>query len=99
MQDQDLETVRRVAALSRLALDEHELAGMAKTFARTLEHFQVLARLDVEGVEPTTGAALLADVTRADEPRPSLAPELLLANAPERVDDFYSVPKTVGGEE
>ncbi len=98
-QGTDLDTVRRVAALARLALDEHEVRDAAAKFARTLEHFQVLARLDVSAVEPMTGADPLADVTRADVPRPSPGADRLLACAPERDGDFYSVPKTVGGEE
>lgn len=95
----DLATVRHVAALARLSLDESEVRDVAQKFARTLEHFRALAALDVEGVEPMTGAAPLADVTRADEPRPSPGADRLLAAAPERVEDFFSVPKTVGGEE
>ena len=35
-------------------------------------------------------------VRRVAEPRGEIADEAL-ANAPERVDDFYSVPKTIGG--
>ena len=99
MSSVDLETVRQVASLARLALSEAEARALAGQFARTLEHFQVLERLDVEGVEAECGAVGLSDVTRADVARPSLPVESLLANAPERVDDFYSVPKTVGGEE
>jgi aspartyl-tRNA(Asn)/glutamyl-tRNA(Gln) amidotransferase subunit C len=95
----DLETVRRVASLARLALTEAETKAFAGQFARTLEHFQVLAKLDVDGVEATTGAPGLVDVTRPDVPRPSLAPDLVLDAAPERDGAFYAVPKTVGGDE
>jgi aspartyl-tRNA(Asn)/glutamyl-tRNA(Gln) amidotransferase subunit C len=95
----DLATVRSIAALARLSLGDGEARVLAGQFARTLEHFQALARLDVTGVEPTTGAAGLADVTRPDEPRPFADTEALLARAPERDGDFYAVPKTVGGDE
>lgn len=96
---EDLDTVRAVASLARLSLTDAEAKALAGHFARTLQHFQVLAKLDVDGVEPTTGAPGLADVTRPDVPKPSLPRDLVLDAAPERDGDFYAVPKTVGGDE
>jgi aspartyl-tRNA(Asn)/glutamyl-tRNA(Gln) amidotransferase subunit C len=43
-------------------------------------------------------AGAASGIARADEPQPSLPREALLARAPKPEDDFYSVPKTVGGE-
>ena len=99
MTDSDIETVHKVAELARLDIDENEERALGAQFARILEHFQVLARLDVDGVEPMTGATGLSNVQRDDAPAPSLPLERILANAPARVDAFYSVPKTVGGDE
>jgi aspartyl-tRNA(Asn)/glutamyl-tRNA(Gln) amidotransferase subunit C len=98
MTDSDIETVHKVAALARLDIHENEARAFGAQFARILEHFQVLARLDVEGVEPMTGATALRNVQRDDVPAPSLPTERILANAPSLVDSFYSVPKTVGGD-
>jgi aspartyl-tRNA(Asn)/glutamyl-tRNA(Gln) amidotransferase subunit C len=89
-------TVRRVAALARLAISDEEARTFGAQFARILEHFRVLAELDVEGVEPMAGAAGLVDVLRDDEPVASFPAEALLAAAPRRADGFYAVPKTVG---
>lgn len=96
--DPAVETVRRVAELARLALDPQEEQALARQFSQILEHFRVLARLDVSGVEATLGASRGRDVLRDDAPRPSLPPSAVLANAPAREADFYRVPKTVGGE-
>lgn len=95
MSDTDVETIRRAAHLARLEITEEEARTLGPQFARILAHFEELARLDVQGVEPTTGATDLRDVRRADLPRPSFERERLLAGAPERADAFYSVPKTV----
>ncbi len=48
-----------------------------------LEHVDRIGKLDLEGVEPTTHVVALENVLRADEPRPSLPPEVALAPAPE----------------
>ena len=99
MPDSDLDTVYKVAELARLDIHEAEARALASQFARTLEHFKELSRLDVEGVEPMTGGIRHSNVPRDDVPVPSLDLARILANAPKRVDGFYSVPKTVGGDE
>lgn len=93
--------VRAIAALARLDIQPEEGAALGAQFDRTLEQFQVLSKLDVDGVEPLVGAGFGtgSNVLRDDVPEPSFAPERILANAPARVDDFYRVPKTVGAEE
>ena len=95
----DLETVRKIAALARLDIQGAEAEALAAQFARILEHFQVLARLDVRDVEAMLGASREGSVLRDDEPRPCLPAERILASAPARRGDFYSVPRTVGGDE
>jgi aspartyl-tRNA(Asn)/glutamyl-tRNA(Gln) amidotransferase subunit C len=99
MSESSIETVRKVAALARLDIDAGEAHELGLQFGRILEHFQLLARLDVEGVEPMLSAAAGANVLREDLPRPGLNPEEALGGAPERAGEFYRVPKTVGGEE
>lgn len=100
--------VRKVAELARLAIPDDEAAAIGTQFAHILAHFEVLARVPVEDVEPMLGglggfgglaATSVSNVLRDDEPQASLAPDAVLADAPQRVDDFYGVPKTIGGDE
>jgi len=91
-----LETVLRTARLARLELAPGEAERLGGQFARILDAFRVLTTLDVEGVPPMTGPTALSDVKREDRARPSLPLEEALANAPARIDAYYSVPKTVG---
>jgi aspartyl-tRNA(Asn)/glutamyl-tRNA(Gln) amidotransferase subunit C len=99
MNEPGIDVVRRIAALARLEVGEAEARELAQKFERILGQFQVLARLDVTGVEEAESPLRPADQRRADLPRPSLALEQVLAQAPARVEGFYRVPKTVGGEE
>ena len=96
--DEELELVLSTARLARLELTEEEAQRLGGQFARILEAFQVIAQLDLEGVEPMTSATDLCDVMREDVPRPSLPVDQALANAPQRIEDYYGVPKTIGGE-
>jgi aspartyl-tRNA(Asn)/glutamyl-tRNA(Gln) amidotransferase subunit C len=90
--------VRRIAALARLDIADSEAEALGAQFGRILAQFRVLAELDVDGVEPMVSASSSSGVLRADEPVPSTDVERILADAPARVDDFYAVPKTVGGD-
>ncbi len=57
-----------------------------------LEHVDRIGKLDLEGVEPTSHVVALENVLRADEPRPSLPPEVALKSAPEPLDGSFRVP-------
>jgi aspartyl-tRNA(Asn)/glutamyl-tRNA(Gln) amidotransferase subunit C len=94
----DVDLVRRTAALARLDLPSAELPAIAGEFARILEAFRSLQAVDVGGVEPLAHATAQGDVTRADRVRPSLERERALANAPAQLDGFFRVPKTVRSE-
>ncbi len=99
MAQDEREQVERVARLARLELEPGEVERLAGSFERILEAFAGLRELDVGGLAPMTGPCERTDVLRADEPRPGLPPDELLRRAPERVDGFFGVPKTVRGAE
>jgi aspartyl-tRNA(Asn)/glutamyl-tRNA(Gln) amidotransferase subunit C len=88
----DRDQVLHVARLSRLRLSEQEVETMTGELSGILEHVDRIGRLDLEGVEPTTHVVALENVLRADVPRPSLAPAVALAPAPEPVDGAFRVP-------
>jgi aspartyl-tRNA(Asn)/glutamyl-tRNA(Gln) amidotransferase subunit C len=54
-----------------------------------------LSEVDVSGVEPLTGGAQMALRLRADEVTDGDLREAVLANAPDRVGEFFTVPKVV----
>jgi aspartyl-tRNA(Asn)/glutamyl-tRNA(Gln) amidotransferase subunit C len=54
-----------------------------------------ITRAEVEGVEPTTTVIPMVSVMREDVVRPSLDREEALANAPDREDVFFRVPRII----
>lgn len=85
--------VEHVARLARLALSPAEAERMRRELDAILAYVDKLRALDVEGVEPTTHAVPLTDVTRPDEPRAPLPVEEMLANAPDRSGELFRVPR------
>ena len=88
----DREQVLHVARLARLRLSEAELEKMAGELSGILEHVDRIAKLDLEGVEPTSHVVELENVLRADVPWESLPREVALASAPDPVDGAFRVP-------
>ena len=87
--------VEHVAGLARLGLDEAEITRLEGQLNDILERFEVLAQLDTDAIAPTAQVIALEGVMRDDVVRPSLSVEEALANAPERREDFFTVPKVV----
>jgi aspartyl-tRNA(Asn)/glutamyl-tRNA(Gln) amidotransferase subunit C len=88
----DRAQVQHVARLARLRLDERELERMATELSHVLDHIEKIRELDLSGVAPTSHVVDLPSPLRADEPRPSLDRDVILASAPEPVDGGFGVP-------
>jgi aspartyl-tRNA(Asn)/glutamyl-tRNA(Gln) amidotransferase subunit C len=88
----DRDEVLHVAALARLALDEEELAPMARELSAVLDHVAKIGELDLGDVQPTSHVVELTGRLRPDEPRPCLPRELALAQAPAVSGEGFVVP-------
>ncbi len=89
----DLEQVRKVALLARLELTPAEEAKFTTQLGSIIDYFEQIGELDVTGVEPTTRAIDVNNVTRADELHPDPEREAILRSAPAQEGDFFRVPK------
>ena len=83
--------VRHIALLARVGMTDDEVEVMREQLSGILEHFQVLQRVDTDGVEPTTHSVETHTVLRDDEPRGSVPMDDALANAPHRDGDYVRV--------
>ena len=91
----DPATVRRIATLARIHVEEDELPKLQAELNGILGWIEQLNEVNVDGVEPLTGAVQMALKMREDVVTDGGYPEKVLANAPERAGDFYAVPKVV----
>ncbi len=91
----DPEAVRRIARLARLRVDDGQVAQIQGELNGILGWIDQLNEVDVEGVEPLTGGALMAMRLRDDVVTDGDQAEAVLANAPDRDGPFYTVPKVV----
>ena len=91
----DLKTVKRVAHLARIALNEDEAERMMGELNGILGFVEQLSEVDVSGVEPMTSVTPMAMKKREDLVTDGGKADDIVANAPETDRNFFLVPKVV----
>ena len=92
----DKTTVKHVAFLSRLELDNKELETYSSQLASILSYINKLNEIDTKDVTPTSHAvAGLKNVFRKDILKSSLGVNEVLTNAPSKEGDFFRVPQVI----
>ncbi len=87
--------VRKVARLSRIAVDEEHLDELAGELNSILGWIDQLNEVDISGVEPMTSVVETKLPMREDVVTDGNIPDQVLANAPRTEDGFFVVPKSV----
>jgi len=91
----DLQTVKRVARLARIAVSEEDAERMTGELNAILGFVEQLNEVDVSGVEPMTSVLPMAMKKRADIVTYGEIAEDIVRNAPQTEDNFFLVPKVV----
>ncbi|MCG6910064.1 MAG: Asp-tRNA(Asn)/Glu-tRNA(Gln) amidotransferase subunit GatC [Deltaproteobacteria bacterium] len=89
------EEVEHVAHLARLELDDAAIERFAEQIGDILTYVDKLKQVDTEGVAPTSHAISLTNAFREDEVAEHLDREKSLANAPEKEDGTFIVPRVI----
>jgi len=91
----ETDTVKRVAKLARIAIDEEAANRMTGELNAILGFVEQLNEVDVTGVEPLTSVIPVAMRLRVDEVTDGNKAADIVANAPAQADNFFMVPKVV----
>ncbi len=91
----DQATVRRIARLARIAVEESEIPHLQGEINAILRFVEDLEAVDIEGVEPMTSVLPLRLPMREDVVTDGGIADKVLANAPLTEDGFFLVPKVI----
>ncbi|MBQ9236047.1 MAG: Asp-tRNA(Asn)/Glu-tRNA(Gln) amidotransferase subunit GatC [Alphaproteobacteria bacterium] len=91
----DEQTVKRIAFLSRLKIDEDKIAATQDEFKKIIDWINLLQEVDTQGVEPMISVNRNNLVLRKDEVTDGNAADEVLANAPMKEYGYFAVPKVV----
>ncbi len=93
------EEVAHLARLSRLALDDHELDGLAAQLDVILGAVARVGQVAAADIPPTSHSVPLTNVLRPDLVTPSIDRDAVLAAAPAVEDGRFRVPRILDEEE
>jgi aspartyl-tRNA(Asn)/glutamyl-tRNA(Gln) amidotransferase subunit C len=91
----DRDTVRRIAKLARLALEEERVVPMMNELNGILAWVEQLKEVDVTDVPPMTSVVAQRLKMREDVVTDGGQADALMTNAPLAEDHFFVVPKVV----
>lgn len=91
----DEATVRKIARLARIRVDDATLPGLQKDLNDILSWVEQLNEVDTDDVPPLTSAVETSLRQRPDIVTDGGIPDKVLANAPDAADGFFTVPKVV----
>lgn len=89
------EEVQRIATLARLRLTAEEEIRLTEQLDNILHYMEKLNELDTSQVAPFTHAVEMVNAFREDKVTNESNVDALLANAPERDETFFRVPKII----
>jgi aspartyl-tRNA(Asn)/glutamyl-tRNA(Gln) amidotransferase subunit C len=91
----DAATVRRIAHLARIAVDDAEVPALQGELNAILAFVEQLQEVNVDGVEPMTSVMPMEMKKRADVVNEGGIADKIVGNAPVTDDHFFLVPKVV----
>lgn len=91
----DKATVKKVAGLARLAMNDEQLDRMAPQVSGIINWIEQLAEVDTDDVEPLSSVVDIPLPLREDVVNDGGYADKVLANAPEATQGYFVVPKIV----
>jgi aspartyl-tRNA(Asn)/glutamyl-tRNA(Gln) amidotransferase subunit C len=91
----DQKTIQHIAKLARLKISPEDATEYGEQLSKVLAHFEQIAQINTDGVEPLVTPSEIDFFTRADEARSTLSTEAMLENAPDKAGNLFKVPPVV----
>ncbi|NWK98814.1 Asp-tRNA(Asn)/Glu-tRNA(Gln) amidotransferase GatCAB subunit C [Sphingobium lactosutens] len=91
----DLQTVKKIASLSRISVTDAEAEAMVPELNNILGWVEQLGEVDVSGVQPMTAVIPNHQRLRDDVVSDGNVRDKVLANAPQAEHGFFAVPKVI----
>jgi aspartyl-tRNA(Asn)/glutamyl-tRNA(Gln) amidotransferase subunit C len=91
----DADTVRRIAHLARIAVEDGEIEQLRGELNGILAWVEQLGEVDVADVEPMTSVTPMQMKKRVDVVNDGDKADDIVANAPAKENHFFVVPRVV----
>ena len=86
----------KIASLAKLELTDQEIKEYSKDLTNILKWMEELKEVDVSNIQPVTSVTENELYERADDAyKNTVEQEKILLNAPEKVGEYFTVPKVI----
>tara|TARA_Y100000741_G_C18199769_1_gene537147 strand:+ start:353 stop:640 length:288 start_codon:yes stop_codon:yes gene_type:complete len=91
----DKNTTLKIAKLSRIKIKDDEIQELSSQLSSILDWVEQLNEVDTKNIEPLSNVSKAELPLRKDIEESSDNSEKILSNAPEKLENFFAVPKVV----
>ena len=91
----DKDTVKHIAKLARISLDDKKINSLSKDLSSIIEFIEKLNELNTDKTVPLTSIINASLQSRKDEVLDGKIRDQILKNSPEKNEEFYVVPKVI----
>ena len=91
----DKNTTVKIAKLTRLKLKDSEISEFSNQLSSILQWVEQLNEVDTDNIEPLNNVSMAKLPLRKDIKNNKNLSNEILSNAPEKLEDYFIVPKVV----
>ena len=91
----DKNTTLKIAKLSRINIDDKEVEELSSQLSSIVDWVEQLNEVNTDNVEPLSSVSKTKLPLRADIENNIDYSEEVLSNAPDKLEDYFAVPKVV----
>jgi aspartyl-tRNA(Asn)/glutamyl-tRNA(Gln) amidotransferase subunit C len=91
----DKDTVKHIAKLARISLDEKKINSLSKDLTSIIEFIEQLNKLNTKKIVPLTSITNASLQSREDKVSDGKIRDQILKNSPEKNEEFFVVPKVI----
>ena len=91
----DKNTTLKIAKLSRIKIDNSEIEELSAELNSILDWVEQLNEVDTDNVEPLNNVSMSELPLRKDTEKSKDISKDVLSNAPEKIENYFVVPKVV----
>ena len=92
----DKKTTLKIAKLTRLKIEDDEITELSSQLSSILDWVEQLNEVNTDNIEPLSNVSVSELPLRKDKEINENKSDDILSNAPEKLENYFVVPKVVG---
>ena len=92
----DKKTTLKIAKLTRVKIEDDEITELSSQLSSILDWVEQLNEVNTDNIEPLSNVSVSELPLRKDKEANENKSDDVLSNAPEKLENYFVVPKVVG---